>query len=129
MSLDHSEHSLSLRFLFGYGDFSRAMRIRCRRRYSPGFVEPARIIVTSIIEKVESLQTTATSEIHAVPSSPIRWELQPIDARSSLRVVQDFYVKDPAYDANLTVTRLLVGNYRSDRAARSAYARVDACPI
>lgn len=90
-------------------------------RYSPGFVKPARIIVTPIIEMVESLQTTVTSEIHAVPSSPIRWKL-------------DFYVKDPAFDVNFTATRsratrLLVGNYRSDRAARSAYARVDACPI
>lgn len=31
MSLDHSEHPLSLRFLFGYGDFSRTMRTRRRR--------------------------------------------------------------------------------------------------
>lgn len=123
------EHHLSLRFLLVTETF-RAIA----DRYSPGFVKPARIIVTPIIEKVESLQTTVTSEIHAVPSSPIRWELQPIDARPSLRALQDFYVKDPAFDANLTATRsratrLLVGNYRSDRAARSAYARVDACPI
>lgn len=134
MSLDHSEHLLSLRFLFGYGDFSRATRTRCRR---PLLSRIRRISQDNHHAHHREGGISADDRHVGDPRGTVLFD--PVETATDRRTPEStrspgFYVKDPAYDVNLTATRsratrLLAGNYRSDRAARSAYARVDAWPI